>query len=270
MQTSPIHIGNANKILLDWPEGAVSVRVFRWPTAPEPETIGDGTLIYSGTGSYVVDNRVPVNDVTYHYGALFEDADGATVQWDYAEAVAAAAFEVVGDDVQELVRDRLFLGLQAAVAAGRLRAPAGRQTLSVLTAPPPFDAGNMPIVSVHLDALADGAGDRLLGEDLLGAHGLIESEGTIPRVSLTIVGWSLNMDERIALRKAIKKIMIGNLPIWADAGMLLPQIDQQDDEDFQSYAAPVYLTRGTFTCLQPYSLQAEVDAIDDVFVQADI
>ena len=270
MEAYALHIGNAVKILLNFPAGAIRVRVYRWQNPPDPEVVGDGILIYQGTESYVLDNRVPTNGVPYHYGALFEDADGATVAWEYTEATAVADFDVGGEDVQELVRDRLFMGLQNEVAAGRLRAPKERAAISVLTAPPPFDAGNMPIVSVHLDADADGAGERLLGEELFGVAGeLIESEGKITRTSLTIVGWSLNMEERIALRKALKRIMTGNLPIFADAGMLLPQFDQQDDEDFKSYSAPVYMARGTFTCLQPYSVQAEVSAIEDLYVQAD-
>jgi hypothetical protein len=262
MQAYPLSIGNAIRFLLDYPAGAKSVRLYRSVEEVDVEELDEAFHVYAGGETYVVDTRVPDNSKTYHYAAVFDDP-GATVE--RLEVKPIVAYWGVGEDAQELVRDRLFLGLQNEVAAGRLRNPTGKGAIAVYTAPPPLDTGNFPCVSVHLDS--DQPVERALGEDLIGdAFPMVDSNGVISRVDMTVVAWSLNADERIALRKAMKRLIVGNFPVFSAAGLSLVQYEQQDDEDFQSYSAPIYMARSKFSCLVAFAVVSEEQPIQSVEV----
>lgn len=167
-----------------------------------------------------------------------------------------------------IVRDRLKAGLQAEVAAGRLKPHSAK--IPVWTAPPQAEFTSWPVVTVKLEA--DRSAERAIGEMIDQDYRLappqdwLETEGWLSHVTLTIVGWSQNPDERIALRQALKRIMIGNLPIFADLGLITPDWNQQDSEDFESFKAPVYQTVGTFTCLAPSMISWTTPAIDQINV----
>ena len=80
-------------------------------------------------------------------------------------------------------------------------------------------------------------------------------------VGLTIVGWSLNGDERAELRRAIRRIIIGNLPVFSDRGMEQVSIKQQDvDAISGEYSAPLYQVMTTFTCKAPVRVGSRVGA----------
>ena len=84
---------------------------------------------------------------------------------------------------------------------------------------------------------------------LVPGSAVVGTEGWLSRVQLTITGWAINADVRAALRKAIKRIVIANLPIFDDKGMYQIGINQQDLDDFQTYSAPVYQSACQFSCL---------------------
>jgi len=167
-----------------------------------------------------------------------------------------------------IVRDRLKAGLHAEVAAGRLK-PASAK-IPVWTAPPQAEVTSWPVVTVKLDA--DRSAERAIGEMIDADYRLappddwLETEGWLSHVTLTIIGWSQNPDERIALRQALKRIVIGNLPIFASMGLITPDWSQQDSEDFETFKAPVYQTVGTFTCLAPSMISWTTPAIDQIDV----
>ena len=80
----------------------------------------------------------------------------------------------------------------------------------------------------------------------------MRSEGWLSAYSLDIAGWvSGNPDERIALRKAIKKVIIGNLPVFDQHAMVMCQLTMADVEDFETFSAPMYQSIGTFSCVAP-------------------
>lgn len=267
MEAWPIPIGNAAQLSIRTPPaGARKWRICRATTPPD--TVDDGEVIYEGDDQSVIDHAI-VNDTLYHYAAWFT-RDGTT--WTGPQRASVRAnpeYGFIGSDAQELVRDRLRDGLAVEVAAGRLLPPPGASVIEVFTAPPRFDSVPFPCVSVHLDS--DGPAERGIGDDMLNAEemgGWIEGDGWISRFDLTVMGWCLNPDERIALRKAIKKMIIGNFPVFAGAGLIQIDFHQRDEEDFQSYNAPIYMTRGMFTCLSSYAVTRHIDPISDVTVTA--
>ena len=140
--------------------------------------------------------------------------------------------------------------------------------IAVLTAPPAFDDTYWPVVTVHLGN--DASGERGIGEIVAHDSGpdesgfITEREGWLSRVSLTIVAWSLNPDERGLLRRAIHALVIGNLPVFEAAGMQQIDLSQDDTEDFTSFDAPVYQTVSTLRCIAPAVVSSESLAIREI------
>lgn len=136
------------------------------------------------------------------------------------------------------------------------------------TAPPLFDETTFPVVTIH--CTQDASGERAIGENMLGEQfdALADewdiSEGWLSRWDIQIIGWALNPDARIALRKVLKAIVIGNLPVFDAAGMVQVDFSQGDAEDFESFAAPVYQTMGRLTCMAPSAVVATDDPIREV------
>jgi hypothetical protein len=88
-------------------------------------------------------------------------------------------------------------------------------------------------------------------------------------VQIEITAWSLNPDERIELRKAIRRILVANLSIFDAAGMLEIEFSARD-ADFISgeFAANVFTAVYSFTCQAPVIVTDKVDPITDVQVTA--
>lgn len=170
-----------------------------------------------------------------------------------------------GPDPLAVVRDRIRAAIRAEVVAGNLKPKSA--DIEVLTAPPQAERTAWPVVSVHVDN--DQSTERGLGEfsgtDLWDSDAEVwrEGEGWLSRWNLTIMGWSLNPDERISLRKAIKKAVMGNLPVFEHLGLLTPDLSLKDHEDFNTYGFPVYMVTGNFTCLAPAWLSGQTAAIAD-------
>ncbi|MNY60256.1 hypothetical protein D3C86_1967870 [compost metagenome] len=92
----------------------------------------------------------------------------------------------------------------------------------------------LPLVTVTLEG--ESRDLRGIGEDTMGdfleadSDEWLEHEGWLAGVQVSIVGWSLNPDERIELRKSIRRVIVGNLTVLADKGMLLPNLSLKDDD----------------------------------------
>jgi hypothetical protein len=148
---------------------------------------------------------------------------------------------------------RLEAGLAYELAQGNLTAPSG--SIPIFTAPYALaDKITFPCVSVHMDDT--GPSERFIGEDpgleFIDENGnIVETEGWIANFGLTIVGTTNNLDERIALRKALRRIIQANLPIFADAGMILVTFSQTDVDDFQKDNVTLFMSVGKFTCQAP-------------------
>ena len=265
---APLAIGNAVKTVVDIPSGTSQWRLLRRPDAlfagpDDPDAI----TVYEGMESMAIDTAGLLNGTTYWYQAYYRNGVG------WSESGAQAVIPVAGytgdqGDPQVLMRDRLRAGIENEITRGELHPGGGK--ISVLTAPPQWDETRFPVVSVHLDS--DAPGERGVGESIgLDHHDVdasiwIESEGWLARVALTITGWSLNPDERIALRRTLKRLVLGNFPVLTAAGWLLPEFSQQDIEDFSSFPAPVYQTVGTLTCIVPTWVESAVGEIESVEV----
>ena len=59
-------------------------------------------------------------------------------------------------------------------------------------------------------------------------------------------------------------LLMANLPVFDDAGLLQIDCAFSDIEDFQSYAAPVYQALCNFSCLAPSAVESTDPAIRDV------
>ena len=238
----------------------------------------------------VYDNRIPIHTQAQLFASLIDDAgvsDGETYSycaygyqaplW-LASAVrdltVTPSAESGGADPLDFLVTRIEAGLIAEVAAARLKPATGR--IPVYTAPPQAEHTPMPVVTVHLDI--DQSADRALGEHLAPDRYVNpaapdaqsaddyweETEGWLSRWTCSVIGWSTNPDERNSLRKALKRIIQGNLPIFEAEGMIQVDFSQRDSEDFVSYNAPMYLTTGALTCLAPAALTGRAGVIDAV------
>lgn len=265
----PLAAGNALRISLEIPDGATSMRLLRkvsdsfsgW-NDPAALVVADATAIS------VLDAEALFNGTLYYYRSYYLINGTWTDSGATRSATPAATYQEHGVDVLSLVRERLDLGLQAEVLRGTLTHQDGH--IPVYTAPPVFDETKWPIVTVHLqgDASAERAIGELVSPDEFDSVGeqWDESEGWLANVQVMLMAWSLNPDQRLELRKAIKRIIIANLPVFGDAGMMQVQLSMQDTEDFESYSAPVYQAMGTLSCTSMTVVGSNVDAINDVAV----
>ena len=269
--TQPLPVGNAVKLWLTAPAGSVAMRVLRNATGTfsgyaDPNAF----LVYEGADQFCLDYQGLANGTVYSYATFSFNGSIWTADGSVVAVTPAAIATSVGPDVLSLVRDRLAVGLAAEVAAGRLTSGAGG--IQVLTAPPLFDNAVFPIVSVHLKS--DAPDVRSIGEDDLPDFQDLEtdlwstSEGWLSSVQLDIVGWvTSNPDTRIALRKAIKKVLLGNLPVFEAAAMATVTFSQNDVEDFETYNVPMYQTFCSFSCLAPSLVtEGNIAPVSDVTV----
>ncbi|HCE08546.1 MAG TPA: hypothetical protein DEQ40_08090 [Oxalobacteraceae bacterium] len=268
----PLPIGNAVRVLLAPATGATGWKLLRkvsgafsGPTDPAAAVIYDGS-----DETNILDTGALTNGTPYYY-CSFELVGAAWSASTVVSITPATLYNLGGPDTLSLVRDRLELGLRAAVAAGILTHDNGY--VPVLTAPPLYENTKWPVVSVHLqnDApMERGIGEEVVPDRFDAANADWDtSEGWLSGVTIQIIGWSLNPDERIALRKAIKNIVIGNFQVFDAAGMDLITLQQSDIEDFESYAAPVYQTCRNFNCIAPNILTSTLPPITDVTVDAE-
>lgn len=262
-------IGNAVKILMAPPAAATSWRLLR--KAADDFTGHDDPaagVVFEGDERYVVDRSSLLNGTTYYYKLYW--TDGAT--WTATPTVTvavSATYQEKSQDVLMLVRERLDLGLQVEVQRGKLKHP--RNRIRCLTAFPWSENEPWPVVTVHLSSgSSDARGiGELLEPDELDGDVWDEAEGWYERVQLDVIGWSQNPDERQELRQAIRRVIIGNLPIFDDAGFLQIDLRQMDAEEPGDKNTIIYKSVGTFSCLAPVQVSGEVDGITDIEVNAE-
>jgi hypothetical protein len=268
----PLPIGNALRVFLDPIDGATSWRILRKDADTfTGETDPDAALIYEGKDKSALDVSNLMNGATYYYRAYYFVAS----QWVASETVSAVPAATYADrstDPMTIVRDRLDAGLAVELDRGALKHDDGH--IPVLTAPPIFSDTRWPVVTVHLQSDAPhhrGIGEMIDPDELDDDDGLwSESEGWLSRVQLVIAAWTLNPDGRIDLRKALRRIIVGNLPVFDDAGMVNIDVTMQDVDFIQGeYPAPVYQVMCSLSCLAPVRVSDEVAKITDVETTAE-
>jgi hypothetical protein len=264
--------GNATQLYLQPPAGAVSWRVLRrlTPTFTGPDDAQAFVVADRSAEAVVTDILNLENGRTYHYRVFYRDRAGAWMPVvDEGSAVPAATYRGDDLDVQTLVRDRLELGLMTEVARKRVTASTKTGRIEVTLAPFGLaDTIVFPTVSVHLDHEA--SSERGIGENVgpdvrLESGDWTESQGWLSRVALQVVAVSDNPITRLALRRALRRIIQANLPVFEAKGMLMVDFQQKDMED-TSFNAPLYFSIGTFSCLAPAFVEDDVADVEDVAV----
>ena len=266
---TPLAVGNAVRLYLALTPGMEYSRVLRRPTdAFTGPTDSGATLIADEVASdFLVDaSDALVNGTLVYYRCY--DFDGTAWHDQGVSFPVTPATTYVPDvlDPQEFVRDRIQLGLNAAIIAGQLLPPSG--TIQVTTAPFSIAEGTtFPTVSVHLENTAPetrGIGDELEDFfDQLEAKWL-GTEGWLARTNLNVVGVSQNADERIQLRKVLRQVIQANLPVFAGIGFTLVEFSQSDSEQFSENNVPLYLTNGSFSCVSAAFVRDVAGTINEV------
>lgn len=264
--------GNALKLYLAPPGAGGYLRVLRRAGQSVVSVADPAAVIVADEclETVVLDRTSLVNGVSYFYQSYINDGAGNWTVGTALTGIPAATYAGDTIDPQSLVRERVELGLAVEVQRGTLLPTSGR--VPVFLAPYVLaDGSTFPSVSVHLED--DSAAERFLGGEFAPdlhdpAGGWIENEGWLAQVTLNVVGVSLNPDERIALRRAIKRIVQANMGVFASSGMQQIEFRQRDVEDFQGQNAPLFMTHGTLTCLAPSYVTADLPQITDVTAAA--
>lgn len=249
-------VGNALRLFIQPPNGAV-----RWKVLRNGNGIFSGhddaaaLVAYEGDDHVVLDTAFLQNEVMAFYKPFYT-SDGIT--WTagaVANGTPAATYEDYSTDVMSTLRERLEAGLLVEVQRGNLVNELGY--IQVYTAAPSLERDlRMPLVTLHLENEEPGErgiGEYIGGDEFDAIDGTWgDSDGWLANVRVAIIGWSLNGDERIELRKAIRRLVVANLPVFEAAGWSLVNLSQQDmDAVSGEYPAPLYQVMNTFTCLAP-------------------
>lgn len=268
----PLHVGNALRLFIEPPSNAISWRILRKTVNAFASEVDPTALIaYEGNDHVVLDTTALVNGVMAFYQPYYYDGAAWTAgAGNYG--TPAANYTELTPDVLSILRERLEAGLLVEVQRGNLISALGY--VQVINGAPTLE-GDMqfPLVTVHMDS--EEAGERGLGEsfgdDFFDSPADLwrEAEGWLANVRVTIVGWSLNADERIELRKAIRRILIGNLPTFDARGLIQVQVSQQDvDAVGGEYPAPLFQVMTNFSCTVPVRVGGAVDPITDVTLES--
>lgn len=269
----PLSAGNAIRLFLEPPAGAVSWRVLKKGSDTFIDIDDASALtVYEGDERVVVDAAYLQNEVKVFYRPFYLMPGGAWQAGPTAHGTPAAEYEEHTTDAMSFVRERLEAGLLVEVQRGNLVNELGY--IQVYTAPPAMEHGlRFPLVTVHLEN--ESPAERGIGDDISGdkfdfvTDDWLESEGWLSQVQLTIIGWSLNSDERIELRKAIRRIILSNMPVFDAKGMTQITVSAQDvDAVNGEFGAPVYQVMNSFSCLAPVRVGNRVTPINDIEVKA--
>jgi len=265
----PLHVGNALRLFIEPPVGAVEWKILRkgngvFSGHNDPAAL----LAYQGDDRVVIDIASITNGVMQFYCPFYTTDKVTWTAGAVASGTAHADYEEHTTDVLTYLRDRLEVGLKEECDRGTFATELGY--VQVYTAPPSMERDlRFPLVTLHLDneePSERGIGDVISG-DVFDSVGFDwqESEGWLAGVRVTVIGWSLNGDERLELRKAIRRLVLANLTVFEGLGWSQVSLSQQDvDAVNGEYPSPLYQAMGTFSCVAPVRVGGSVDAISDV------
>lgn len=265
----PLHAGTALRLFIEPPVGAVEWKILCKGSGSFSDA-NDATarLAYQGSEIVVVDATALQNQVMAFY-CPFYTTDGQTwTAGPVASGTPVADYTEYTTDVLSDLRQRLEDGLKVECDRGTFVTELGY--IQVYTAPPSLEQNlRFPLVTVHMEG--EEPAERGLGEmmstdefDSIGGE-WNEAEGWLANVRVGVVGWALNSDERIELRKAIRRIVVANLTVFESFGWSHVSLQQQDvDAVNGEYPSPIYQVMNTFSCIAPVRVGGPVDAITDV------
>lgn len=263
----PLSAGSSFRIIVSMPFGATRYRLLRRTDADFAGADDAGAFpVYEGRLHCIIDAIGMVDGTEYFY----LDYHYINGQWQAGPRVMAgtpsAFYRGNSVNVQDILRYRLEMGLIEELKRGTLKHQTNR--IPVLVASPAFDETRWPLVTIHV--AMDASQERYLGEVLNTdefnevADVWDDDEGWLSRWQVAVIGWSKNADERKALREALKRIVVANLPIFDSEGMLNVEFSQQDVDDFVNYGSPVYESVGTLSCLARTAVTSAVSPIREV------
>lgn len=265
----PLHAGNALRLFIEPPASAVRWRVLRKGSDSfSGEDDASALVAYEGDERVIVDATALVNDQMAFYRPFYT-SDGVTwIAGPTAYGTPSAIYQEVTTDVLSFLRERLEAGLKVECDRGNIVTELGY--VQVYNAAPALTPDlRFPLVTVHLEG--EDPSERAIGEvlapDIFDSIGdeWVESEGWIASVRVTVIGWSLNSDERIELRKCLRRIIIANMPVFASKGWMHVDLSLQDvDAVNGEYQANIYQVMGSFSCLAPVVVSGAAAPISEV------
>lgn len=268
----PLHAGNALRLFFEPPAGAVQWKVLRkgsdsFSGHDDPSA----AVIYEGNEHVIVDAKFLQNQVMAFYRPFYT-SDGVTwTPGPTANGTPAATYVETTTDVLSFLRERLEAGLKVEVERGNLQSELGYVQVYVATPSLEQDL-RFPLVTLHLDDEADSV--RGIGDDIAGdvyddlTDEFEEAEGWLSQVQCSVVGWSLNGDERIELRKALRRLVLANMQVFAAQGWEQISLSMQDvDAVNGEYPAPIFQIVGSFRCLAPTRVSGSVGTVKTVVSQ---
>lgn len=273
MSATPLAAGNAVRLNVSLLDGASFMRVLRLPTDTfsGPDDPNAMPIIDDFAGETLIDTEGLTNGTTYFYRS-YDWVESAFVDSGISiSATPNANYIADAVDPQELLRDRLQLGINVEIVRSQLKPETGK--IAVITAPFAMEGTTFPVISVILDNT--GPSERVLGDQIEGFHDpssnqWVDTNGWIARFSMSISAATFNLDERIQLRKSVRRVIQANLPIFNEAGMVQIELNQTDAEIQTDKSAVIYVSNATFTCLAPAFIQVFHDVVTDVTVSAEV
>lgn len=223
-----------------------------------------GVIVYEGNFRSFVDIAGIENDDLLYYRPFYWDGSAWTAG---ATRSVTPSLRIVDRsvDVISLVRDRLDQGLNSLLRRGDLKHPNG--VIPVLTASPQIEETSFPVVTVQLQNDSDAQhfiGDQFCPPIENADFTVTDTDGYFSDITIDVVSWHKNGDERKLYRRALKSILLGNIDVFTDAEMQEFHYRYADAEDFQTYPMPVYMCQCTLTCIAPSAIVSTSDAIVDV------
>lgn len=277
---APLAVGNAIEILLSPPQGTRRCRVLRKRAdtimkADDPAA----NVVFDGEGKYVIDHdALLANRTTYYYRAFYRTLDGWVASESRSVVPASTALDLQVDTL-DVVQARLEAGFRSYVERGLLTHP-NENSIPVMLAAPAFEGAPFPLVTVSL--MADSPAHRFVGESFgqdLAYVGKIEGfeddvagevEGYLSHQQIQIIAWTTNGDQRKLLRKALKAIVLANLPIFEAAGLQMIEPQFADVDDMTTYAVPMYQATSTLSCIAPAAVEHRYSVITEVTLDSTV
>lgn len=262
----PLSSGNALRVFLEPPAGALEWRVLRKAS----DTFGDqddpsALRAYEGADKNFVDVASLTNEVMAFYRPYYWDG----VTWSAGATVSCtpeATYEDQTQDSIKFLRERLEAGMLVEVQRGNFMTELGY--IQVYTAPPSMSQDLVfPLITLELDVAgpADRAAGEDVGLDVLDGDEGEDSEGWMEKNQISVLGWSLNSSERIELRNAMRRILLANLSVLDAHGFQQVSFSFTDINAINGeFGPPVYQVLCNFTCLAMARVTSRVGLIGDI------
>ena len=240
----PIECGNAVRLVVQSTAGEARWRVLRkeantFTAYNDPAAY----VVHDGNERFLTDARLLVNGAPYFY-ALYGYDGTAWLAPVIATVTPQSTFATDAIlDAQEIVRERVDVTLHSMISRGLVAL--SKTTVPVMSIPFYQQGTDLPVVTVLFGGATPathGIGNDMATEAKAGDQ-WVGYQGWHQIVNLDITAWSLNAQERNALRVALETVIAANLDIFDSLGLNLIDVQNvQDSEDFQSMNVPIYQT----------------------------